>query len=162
MKKTVIFLSLASLFFQNLPMDHRVDMKKMHEQYQKQLQSYKVAEQKSLKDKSRATHHQSLIADYAGSGRLSKKFVATTLLCSMLVTASALSYKACPCKTREYKGVEVTGWCLPIKNSTTVYDDGKHCYRERADCFLKRANSKTSQHPIFSDLLYPLNLIMEG
>ena len=87
MEKTVIFLSLLSLFFQSLPMDHRVAMKKMHEQYE-QPESYKADDRPVLDGEPRLTHRQNLILACAGSSGWGKKFVGLAL-CTMLVCAEA-------------------------------------------------------------------------
>ena len=156
MEKTVIFLSLLSLFFQSLPMDHRVAMKKMHEQYE-QPESYKADDRPILDGESQIHHRQHLILDCAGSSGWSKKFVGLAL-CTMLVCAEAapiLESGSRTSKSHEDDAVTLrqtheSNPFAKVANSTTpfFYDDGDRCYPKSAD------GGTLAQHILKMDL-YP-------
>ncbi len=140
MQKIVAFLLLPSLFFQSLPMDHRVAMKKMHEQYE-QPENYKADDRPILAGEPRLPHRQNLILDCAGSSGWGKKFMGLAL-CTILITAEAApvfartkshqtrSHKDTPVRLRQSRALDQ----FSTANSTLpIDDDGTRCLEPASD-----------------------------
>ena len=140
-------------------MDHRVAMKKMHEQYE-QPESYKADDRPVRDGESQIHHRQHLILDCAGSSGWSKKFVGLAL-CTMLVCAEAAPILARteprPRTSQLHEDDAVTlrqahesNPFAKVANSTTpfFYDDGDRCYP-------KSTNGGTLAQHILKMDLYP-------